>query len=384
MAVALVATVESVRTVTTDPGTFSYAGGTPEGIVVAVVHGVTATRHAQTVTYGGVALALIVEAADTATEPGNASLWFLGAGIPSGTQTVSVDLDSATGDDIHFVVWELSGGADLEVIDSDELNNNAANPTVTLQSGGRTKISLCAMYGGGAAPGGTLATGNTIGHTHDLGAFYSQTCSETTVDNANHTTGWSTLGTDDLALVAIAVSEKEPITGTLAVTNANDTLAASGTVTPPAFTGTLATTNANDSLAASGTVTPPAFTGTVAYTNTTDTLAASGTVTSPPITGTLAYTNANDTVVASGTSVPPPITGTIATTNAADTLTASGTAAPPAITGTLSYTNHADTLVASGTIEGGEEGDGGELCIGLGPLVGGPLPSPFPSARGFG
>lgn len=221
MAVARAGSAESERLLTTDPWTFDYTpAGTPRGIVVAVVHGATATRHAQSVTYGGVSLALIVEAADTANEPGNASLWFLGSSIPTGTQTISVDLDSATADDIHFVVWELSGSRDLEVIDFDELNENAANPTVTLQSGGRVKISICAMYGGGAAPGGTLATGNTLDHTFDIAAFYSQTCYETTVDNADHTIGWSTLGTDDLALVAIAVAE------------VNATQSAAGGITP--------------------------------------------------------------------------------------------------------------------------------------------------------
>lgn len=210
MAVARIGSAESERTLTTDPWTFSSPNATPQGVALAVVHGVTATKHAQSVTYGGVAVPLIVEAVDTVTEPGNASLWFLGSGVPSGVQTVSIDLDSATADDIHFVLWQLSGAADLEVIDFDEINENAANPTVTLQSAGRNKICLAAMYGGGAAPGGTLATENTLDHTFDLGAFYSQTCYESTVDNADHTIGWSTLTSDDLAFVAIAVSEVIP------------------------------------------------------------------------------------------------------------------------------------------------------------------------------
>lgn len=218
MTVARVASAESIRTATTDPYTFSYAGGTPQGIAIAVVHGVSGTALVTSVSYGGVPLDLIVEAADTTTEPGNAQIWFLGSGVPAGTQTVSADLTSASGTDVHFVVWELSGADDLEIVDSDLINDNVANPTVTLSASGRNKISLCAMYGGGAAPGGTLATGNTLDHTHDLGAFYSQTCYETTVSNANHTIGWSSLGTDDVALVAIAVSEvvaPQALTGTL-------------------------------------------------------------------------------------------------------------------------------------------------------------------------
>lgn len=221
----------SLRIDTSDPYTFNHTGraeasGGIQGVVVAAMHGVTATNHVVGITYGGVALSKIVEATDTATEPGCASLWFVGSGLSGkgGLQTVSADLSSATGDDIHFHVWSLTGIGDIFVIDSDEINENAANPTNTLQSGGKTKFCMAAMYGGGAAPGGTLATGNSIGSTRDLGAFYSQTCHETTVDNADHTIGWSTLATDDLAFVSIAVSD----VATLVVADALHAHAADG------------------------------------------------------------------------------------------------------------------------------------------------------------
>lgn len=101
------------------------------------------------------------------------------------------------------------------------------------------------------------------------------------------------------------------ITGSLATTNANDTLSASGTST---VTGSLATTNANDTSAGAGTST---VTGSLARTNADDTSAASG---SSTVTGSLAYTNADDTLSAAGGS----INGTVAYTNADDTLSAFG------------------------------------------------------------
>lgn len=80
------------------------------------------------------------------------------------------------------------------------------------------------------------------------------------------------ISADRLAYVSTGIS------GTVATTNANDTLAASGAFTPPAITGTLARSNANDTLAASGTVAAPAgITGTVNATNNNDPLQASGT-----------------------------------------------------------------------------------------------------------
>jgi len=125
------------------------------------------------------------------------------------------------------------------------------------------------------------------------------------------------------------------VTGTLARTNANDTVVAAGNTT---VTGTLSYTNINDNVAASGSTT---ITGTLARTNANDTSAASGSTT---IIGTLARTNADDTVIASGSVGN--ITGTLATTNANDTVVASGVV--PSV-GTLAYTNNNDTSAASGS-----------------------------------
>jgi hypothetical protein len=132
-------------------------------------------------------------------------------------------------------------------------------------------------------------------------------------------------------------------TGTLAKTNANDTLAASGS---PVVSGALAKTNANDSIAASGTST---VTGTLAKTNANDTCVASGSVGSA-VTGTVNYTNANDTLVASGTST---VNGSLSKTNANDTLAASGNST---ITGTVAKTNNNDSCVASGYVGGAVTG----------------------------
>lgn len=85
-------------------------------------------------------------------------------------------------------------------------------------------------------------------------------------------------------------------------------------------TGTIARTNANDSVSASGTT---GTAGTIARTNANDTATASGT---SGTFGTIATTNANDTTTASGTSG---IFGTIARTNANDSVSAFGDAGQP-------------------------------------------------------
>ncbi len=138
-------------------------------------------------------------------------MWFLGSGIPTGLQTISAALTSGTTDDIFSFSGAVTAATDTEVIDFDSINEDAANPTVTLNKAGRTGISFALMYGGGAAPGGTLAAGNSAARSADLGNFYGQACYETTVDSADHTIGWSTLTSDDLAFVAICVSEVLPV-----------------------------------------------------------------------------------------------------------------------------------------------------------------------------
>lgn len=125
------------------------------------------------------------------------------------------------------------------------------------------------------------------------------------------------------------------ITGTSSTTNANDTLAATGSVT---VVGTLSRTNANDTSTGQGTTT---VVGAGSSTNANDTLAASGSV-GNNISGSLAYTNNNDTSTGQGSST---VLGVLATTNNNDTSTGQGTTV---VVGTLARTNNNDTLSASG------------------------------------
>jgi len=201
------------RTDTSDP--YNMAVTVPancRGIIVGLSHGTSSTDHVVSVVFDGVTFTRVIRATDTVTEPGDAILYFgakIGGTFTSGAGTIVIQLATGTTDDIHINVWYRGSdtSADLEVIDSEGISENAANPTVTLTKGGRSGSCVCQMYGGGAAPGGTLATGNTLDGNVDHTAFYSQACHETTIDTADHTIGWSTLSTDDLAFVACCVAE---------------------------------------------------------------------------------------------------------------------------------------------------------------------------------
>lgn len=100
----------------------------------------------------------------------------------------------------------------------------------------------------------------------------------------------------------------------------------------------------------------PGVSGSLATTNANDTLSAAGATT---IVGSLARTNANDTLASSGSTT---IVGTLARTNANDTLSASGAAG--AITGAVAVTNANDTLSASGVVVGGSDVPGIDISFG--------------------
>lgn len=139
------------------------------------------------------------------------------------------------------------------------------------------------------------------------------------------------------------------VSGTVTVTLANVTSAASGTATPPSFTGTVAVTLADFTGSASGTSTPPAFTGTATPTLDAATSNASGTSTPPAVTGSAAVTLDAVTSSASGTvSGAGEITGTVAVTLVNFTASASGTFTAPAITGTAGVTLAVFTSSADG------------------------------------
>lgn len=199
---------EAVRTDTSSPMTWSHPGAASgvKGVVVGFVHGTSATDHISAVTYGGTAMTRSVRATDAATEPGAAELWFLGSSVPQGTQTVSATC-GATTDDIHGFAWTINASTDLEVIDSDSVSGDAANPSVTLQTSSRRALAFGALYGGGAAPSSFAANSSCLAfQDHDLGAFYSVAVAQVENSTSDFAIG-GTAVSDDVAFAALSVAE---------------------------------------------------------------------------------------------------------------------------------------------------------------------------------
>lgn len=109
----------------------------------------------------------------------------------------------------------------------------------------------------------------------------------------------------------LSSSATNAINAAFSATEASDTLSSAGT---NALSGSFSATEGNDTLSSSGTI---VVTGVFSVTEASDTLNATGTVSWVTITGTFNVTEANDTLSATGTS---PITGTFSVTEAKDAL----------------------------------------------------------------
>ena len=97
--------------------------------------------------------------------------------------------------------------SNMEVIDTDLINENATNPSVTLNYSGRTAISIAALYGGGASPAAFVPNANcSTVQDFAIAAFYSTVIRQTTPGTADFAIGGTAVA-DDVAYVAIAVAK---------------------------------------------------------------------------------------------------------------------------------------------------------------------------------
>lgn len=207
------AVTDSIRTDTSDPYEFTHTpNGTPDGVLVAVAQAVTAAPHAQSVSYGGQALSQVVAASCTSGEQGHVSLWFLGTGVPSGAQTVSVDLDSATADDIEVCCVTLvsNDGEDLEVLTSAAISNTATgtNGTTTLSYGGREGMAFSVHFSGLVTSWWNLRVPDNYEHIGFNDSYSSQVtkvCRQSVPGTSDFTAG-IVQTTDDLAAAFVAIT----------------------------------------------------------------------------------------------------------------------------------------------------------------------------------
>ena len=180
--------------------------GTPKGAVVVIVGGAYDVDEVTGVTYGGTAMTRTVRAQDSAVELGVAYIYFLGSSVPTGAQDVVASYSQA-GNQCEKVigVYTLTGTGDLSVLDYGAVNDDATNPSSSLNAGAVTGIAIAGLYSGqDEVSYVTEGTGVTEDGTHDWGAYTGYFGHQATPATGVFSIGW-TAASDDVALVAVMV-----------------------------------------------------------------------------------------------------------------------------------------------------------------------------------
>jgi hypothetical protein len=174
----------------------------------------------------------VADADDTATELIRVEAWFLGASIPSGTQNVVITLNTA--EYLSPMLISMSAAADTEVVDFGILENNQANPQIALDSGATDAIRYC-MIGSGLASVTNLTpvSGMTAVGSRDHGSIVERIDRRTSIESGSQTIGY-TASSDDVAMVAVAISEAGGTPVTVALTPATMAIAAQALIPTPA------------------------------------------------------------------------------------------------------------------------------------------------------
>ncbi len=186
--------------------TFSWThtpAGTPKGVAVIVVQE-GSTDQVSGVTYGGSVLSRVRSDVRTAAEPGRVYIYFLGASIPTGAQTVQVTLTGTA--DTNAVSLTVTSSADTAVDVSDGLDAGIIlNPSLSI-SPTVAAVIFYGIFSGLAAPVTTVQTGST----HVIGKDYgvdSAMWARKSVAGGGATTIGYTAASDDVCHSALAIKE---------------------------------------------------------------------------------------------------------------------------------------------------------------------------------
>ncbi len=196
---------------TVTPFTFSHAGAASKvrAVMVMIQHGAVSTDliGVNSVSYGNVIMTRVARGVDSVTEAGAAYNYFLGTGIPQGSQTVSIAHTGSSDVKVAACV-SFFGNTDTYVYDNQTINANQANPQVTLDTGARPSIAIANIYSGlldtnSLSP---IASMTNIGSGCDFGAFMSKQAVEIVPIAGPRLVGFIG-GTDDVGMAASAIAE---------------------------------------------------------------------------------------------------------------------------------------------------------------------------------
>ena len=219
MAVAHSAASESHTgsTGSTNQAAFSWTHtqtGTPQGVIVFVSTFANLTDLITSVTYGGVGLTRLSggSAQDAAGELGRMDAFFLGSGLSAGNQTITVNrTNDATS--MYASAATVTAGADTAVPTTTivllEGDGNLTVQSVDDTSPGQNSVRYAGCYSGINTPP-VAGGGSTLLNSIDIGSYGSALVRETTAGQGARNVGFSSLLTDDRAVIHLAVRELVP------------------------------------------------------------------------------------------------------------------------------------------------------------------------------
>ena len=194
---------------TTDPFTADHTPvGTPRGVSVFIFVANAIDVVDGTVSYGGVAMARDQYAVINATEDFGCWHYFLGASVPTGTQSVSID-HTASAATKYAVCITYTAAADLEIKASNKIESSPVDdPSIALDSGVSTAIRVGGLYTGtNSAANVAPAAAFTEAYELGVGAVNVQSVIyETTPSSGSTSVAWTTQN-EETAAVAAAIGE---------------------------------------------------------------------------------------------------------------------------------------------------------------------------------
>jgi hypothetical protein len=177
--------------------------GTPRGVLVMLFASETGDQ-VTGITYGGVTMTEVPLSPALPAGEVSSYAYFLGASIPTGLQAVAVNMVSDAAE-WSAVCITVTASNDTEVHDTSRSITTADDPSVVLTI---TKESFCAgVLGSGHLSVPSAGTDTTIIATTDFGVATGGVSRKTTNATADFTYGFVTPGSDDVALLAVAITE---------------------------------------------------------------------------------------------------------------------------------------------------------------------------------
>lgn len=211
----------------TGTGDFSFTHtpvGTPRGVLIAAVQDLGASNEALSPPrYGSMTVPWVHIAQGTGNNPTLSTsssedsavyLWFLGAAIPTGAQTVKLNFN-ATGSTKRIYVMTLTADDDIEIVSALPYDQDASGGVNALSfaSGSRTSFMVTALHHAVNAVGDiTQPAGWTARNEHDFGAAVAGIYTKDTNASGTVTADFAVAANVRMAAWQVCISEVDAST----------------------------------------------------------------------------------------------------------------------------------------------------------------------------